>query len=56
MTDEQKTEYIESLRDMYEKTVRVHGVESLQARSMLAIWLYTCDMYCVDMEVNDENA
>ena len=53
MTDEQKTEYIESLRDMYEKTVRVHGVESLQARSMLSIWLCKRDMYCGDMEVED---
>ena len=50
MTDEQKTEYIESLHAMYYKIVRVHGAESLQAKSMLAIWLYTCDMYCVDRE------
>ena len=55
MTDEQKTEYLESLHAMYDKTVRVHGAESLQARSMLAIWLYTCDMYCDDMEENDDN-
>ena len=53
MTDEQKIEYIESLHAMYEKTVRVHGVESLQARSMLSIWLYTRDMYCDDKEVGD---